>query len=81
MWQELGELGSQAQTVREVQESILGCPEEGEGVQVRLFCYWGYTELGRLGLGVEFIGGGGKYGLVVTILWWFVMPGLEKVRG
>ena len=46
-----------------------------------MFCYWGYTEISRVGLGVEFIGGNGKYGLMVTVLWWFVMPGLEKRHG
>ena len=43
------------------------------------FCYIGYTELSRFGLGIEFIGGNGKYGLMMTVLWWFIMPGLERV--
>ena len=47
---------------------------------MRLFFYYGCTELSRFGIGVEFIGGSGKYGLMFTFLWWFVMPGLERME-
>lgn len=47
---------------------------------MKLFLYAGQTELSRVCIGIEFIGGNGKYGLMLSFLWWFVLPGLEKVR-
>ena len=43
-----------------------------------IFFYCGQTEMSRIGLGIEYIGGNGKYGLMLTVLWWFIMPGLER---
>jgi len=48
---------------------------------VKPFCYYGRTELLRFGIGAEFIGGNGKYGLMITVLWWFIIPGLERSNG
>lgn len=47
---------------------------------MRLFFYCGQTEVSRVCIGIEFIGGGGKYGLMLSFLWWFIMPGLERVN-
>jgi len=45
---------------------------------VRPFFYYGQTELSRICIGVEFIGGGGKYGLMISLFWWFLLFGLER---
>ena len=44
---------------------------------MKLFFYYGYTELSRFGLGIEFIGGS-KSGIMITFLWWFILFGIEK---
>ena len=41
------------------------------------FLYYGQTEWGRLGAGVEYIGECYKYGLMLTVLWWFIIVGIE----
>ena len=44
------------------------------------FLYFGYTELSRVALGIEFIGAPGKYGLMISFLWWFALIGLERSK-
>lgn len=45
---------------------------------MRPFLYAGYTEFWRFGLGIEFILESPKYGVMITILWWFIVVGVEK---
>jgi len=44
---------------------------------MRPFFYYGRTQLSRVCIGIEFIGGNGKYGLMLSFLWWFILPGME----
>ena len=42
------------------------------------FLYFGHTEISRVCFGVEFIGGNGKYGIMFSLFWWFIITGIER---
>ena len=49
-----------------------------KGKAMRPFLYCGHTELSRVCIGIEYIGGNGKYGLMLSFLWWFTLFGLGR---
>ena len=43
-----------------------------------MFCHFGYTPLNRFGIGAEFILEYPKYGIMITVLWGFIVIGIER---
>jgi len=43
-----------------------------------MFFYYGYTPLNRFGVAVEFILEYPKYGVMITVLWWFIVIGINR---